>query len=217
MMRTRPDHRPVPHAFDDRGTALLETAVVAPVFLALVFGILEFGLLFKTYLTANDTVLDAARVGAVQGPNPTTDGANADFSIVKSVRDSTAGIDPQDIERIVVYRGRPSTAGSPMAQVPSVCKNGDASSVASSCNVYDPIEAFDAVQRGDTDYFDCSAGTEASCGWDPDSRSDGPRAVDIDYVGVYVEVKHDMITGLYGTERDIDAAAIQRIEPGVVE
>ena len=217
MMRTRPDHRPAVHALDDRGTALLETAVVAPVFLALVFGILEFGLLFKTYLTANDTVLDAARVGAVQGPNPTSGGANGDFSVIKSVRDSTAGIDPQDIERIVIYRGRPSTAGSPMAQVPGVCKNGDASSVASACNVYDPIEAFDAVQRGDTDYFVCDTGSEPSCGWDPDSRADGPRAVDIDYLGVYVQVDHDMITGLYGSARDIDAAAIQRLEPGTVE
>lgn len=200
---------------DDRGTALLEMAIISPVFIALLLGILEFGMVFKTYITVSDTVLDAARIGAVQGPNPTTTGGTADFSIMQSVRNSTGGIPVGDIQRIVVFRAGPAGAGSPLEQVPQACKSS-AASVPGLCNVYDPYQAFLAVQSGDQDYFACISAGDPACGWDPDSRNDGPSAAAIDYLGVYVEVDHEMVTGLYGSIRDMDAAAIQRLEPGTV-
>lgn len=201
---------------DDKGSALLETAIVTPVFIALLFGILEFGLLMRVYLTVSDTVLDGARVGAVQGPNPTSTGATADFSTVKSLRESLGGIPIDQIDRIVIFRGGPASAGTPMQQVPGGCKSSGGSSTAMKCNVYDAQDAFMAVQVGDVAYFECDSAGDPACGWNPDDRLDGPKASDIEYVGVYVAIDYQFVTGLYGTSKNLDAAAIQRIEPGPV-
>jgi hypothetical protein len=203
-----------PRRFDDRGAGLIETALVTPVFLLLVFGILEFGLVFRAYLAVGDTASEGARVGAIQGPDPTTAGANADFSIVKAVRENTASLELDSIERIVVFRGAPSSAGAPLDQVPDACKDG--ASVAGSCNVYPARASFYAVQEGDTDYFDCSAGG-LSCAWDPSTRNNGPRVADIEYLGVYIRYRHPFATGLFGNELNLEAASILRLEPGTVE
>src|SRR5690606_18753747 len=70
--------------FGDDGVSMLETALVTPVFLLLILGILEFGLAFRSYLAVGDTASEGARVGAIQGPDSTTAGSNADFSIIKA-------------------------------------------------------------------------------------------------------------------------------------
>ena len=52
-------------ASDDRGAALVETAVVAPILLLLIFGIVEFGLLFGVKLDVSQGAREAARLAAV--------------------------------------------------------------------------------------------------------------------------------------------------------
>lgn len=211
--RTRRFGRP---RADDRGAGLLETALITPVFLLIIFGILEFGLAFRSYLAVGDTSGEGARVGSIQGPDSTTAGANADFSIVKAVRENTASLDVDAIERIVVFEGAPSSAGTPLEQVPNECRHGEASSAAARCNVYPALESFHAVQEADHDYFDCGDNT-LSCGWDPSSRTDGPAVSEIDYVGVYIRYKHPYTTGLFGKSITLESASVLRLEPGLVE
>lgn len=201
---------------DDRGASLLEMALVTPVFLLVIFAILEFGFMFRSYLAIADASTEAARVGALQGPSPTTDGRTADFSIVSAIRQGTAGLELEEIESIVVFEGRPSSAGTPMQQVPQACKHSY-DSIAGLCNVYPADFAFYAVQQGDTAYFRCGGGNTRACGWNPADRDNGPKVADIEYLGVYVRYRHPYMTGMFGNYRTLESASVMRLEPGVVE
>ena len=50
---------------DERGQTMTEFAVVLPVLCLLVFGVIQFGLLFNDYLTLTDAVRTGARKAAV--------------------------------------------------------------------------------------------------------------------------------------------------------
>jgi len=203
----------------DAGVAVIESALVAPVLLVIVFGILEFGLVYRDYLTVTDAASDAAKVGSIQGPYPTTDGETADFSIVKNARQNLSNLKVQSVERVVVFKASPPGLGSAIDQVPEVCKTGAyGPNSAAKCNVYSGTEAFLAIQADNDDYFRCGgSGAGFSCGWNPADRSDGPTWDDIDYLGVYVKVNHDMLTGFFGDDFTVDYAAIARLEPGSLE
>src|SRR4051812_12179606 len=50
---------------DERGQTMVEFALVVPVLLLILFGILQFGITFKNYLALTDAVRSGARVAAV--------------------------------------------------------------------------------------------------------------------------------------------------------
>ena len=50
---------------DERGAALVELALILPLFVILVFGVIEFGLTYNTYITIRQGVREADRQGAV--------------------------------------------------------------------------------------------------------------------------------------------------------
>jgi Flp pilus assembly protein TadG len=60
---------------DDRGATALEYAAVLPVFLSLVFGIMDFGRLIWTQTTLDRAVQAAARCAAINSTNCGTDAA----------------------------------------------------------------------------------------------------------------------------------------------
>lgn len=50
---------------DERGQTATELALVLPVFCLLLFGVIQFGILFNNYVTLTDAVRAGARKGAV--------------------------------------------------------------------------------------------------------------------------------------------------------
>lgn len=198
---------------DDHGAAMIEAALVSPVFILVVFAIFEFGLAYRDVLSVGDAATDAARVGAIQGPDVTAAGETADYSVVNAVRDGLAGLDPDNIEDIVIFKAGPATDGSALSQVPVACKGGF-SSVASHCNSYPTNDAYAALQSGDVDYFKCIVTSDPACGWNPVDRIDGPLTADVEFLGVYVKCQHDYVTGFFGADFTIERAAIMRLEPG---
>jgi Flp pilus assembly protein TadG len=50
-----------------RGQSLVEFALVAPLFLLLIFGICDFGIAFYSWITITNAAREGARLGAVQG------------------------------------------------------------------------------------------------------------------------------------------------------
>jgi Flp pilus assembly protein TadG len=56
-----------------RGAAVVEFAIVGPVLFLLIFGLIDFGLVFNDYLAVRNGVQNGARLGAVAnfGANPT--------------------------------------------------------------------------------------------------------------------------------------------------
>ena len=53
---------------DESGAAAVEFAIVLPVLLLLVFGIIEFGLLFNRYITVTHAAREGVRVASLAGP-----------------------------------------------------------------------------------------------------------------------------------------------------
>lgn len=198
----------------DRGAALLETMLVAPVFMVIVLGIFEFGLIYRDVLTSSDAVANGARSGAVIGPRTLDSGVSADFEIIRQVRNSMGTVPISSIDRIVVFKATGPGAGSALSQVPNACKTGG--SVTNVCNVYDPANAFLAVDTGNNDFFaDCPSGR--ACAWRPASRRNGPTAAEIDYIGVYIRIDRPYVSGLFGDTYTIEQAFIVRLEPGMLE
>ena len=54
---------------NEKGQSLVEFAILLPVLLLLIMGILEFGLILNSYLTINNSAREGARLGIVSGSN----------------------------------------------------------------------------------------------------------------------------------------------------
>ena len=83
-----------------RGQALVEFALVAPVFFLLFFGVIEFSIINTAIGVYNFAAKDAARLGAIRGP---TD-ANVDQEIVTLISGRVVGLAAARVVRIEIYQ-----------------------------------------------------------------------------------------------------------------
>jgi Flp pilus assembly protein TadG len=181
---------------NERGAALLEFALVAPILILLVFGIVEYGMFFKDYLTVSNATRAGARVGSAAGSN-----ADADYQILQAVKTAAAALPggANSIEHVTIYRSA-TTGGAPTA----TCRT--TSSAADRCNVYTASAFNQPVQR-----FGCGPGSLDSA-WCPSTRQDS-QAIGPDYIGVWVKTTHSFVTRMFGTSRTITDSVVMRIEP----
>ncbi|CEG28321.1 TadE/TadG family type IV pilus assembly protein [Bacillus sp. B-jedd] len=68
----------------EKGQSMVETALILPIVLMLLFGIVDFGRIFHAYLTLDHAGREAARLASIQK-------SNAD--ITSKISSSTAGLD----------------------------------------------------------------------------------------------------------------------------
>ena len=177
----------------ERGAALVEAAIIAPVLFTLVFGILEFGLLFKDYLTVTNATRTAARVGVQVGSAPTTD-----YQILQALKGSSGAMDVGDIQRVVVFKATGFSG-----TVPAACKTASQAGV---CNSYVNAD----LNRPSAD-FGCG-GTKPDNAWCPTTRND-QQSDPPDYVGVWIKAEHEYFTGLFGSAKTLTDQTVMRIEP----
>ncbi len=71
---------------------MTEFALVLPILVFLLFGVIQFGIVFNNYITVTDAVRAGARKGAVGRhlPNPSA-------AVVQSVRDASNGLKQSDL------------------------------------------------------------------------------------------------------------------------
>jgi hypothetical protein len=192
---------PRPDAGRERGTALVEAAIVTPLFFALLFAVIEGGMAFYERLSVANMALAGARTASSQGNE-----ALADYYVLQSVGAHGGGVSAGRINSIVVYR-----ATAPGAEVPSACK---LASVVDTCNHYVGTDlAKDATQ------FGClgppGPTTKIDRYWCPTTRRTalgGPNGPP-DFIGVYVEALHDDLTGIFGRSLVLRSDRIIRTEP----
>lgn len=181
----------------DAGATIVEAAIYTPLLMLVLFGILEFSLAFRSYLTVSNGTRDASRMASVMG-----DSGDADLRILDDIEIAMAAVPDESIQRIVIWR-----ADGPADEVPVGCAAGTPTSGGSSpCNVYT------AADFGrEADEFGCISAAPDRF-WCPTDRasalSDPP-----DYVGIWIQVEHDYVTGLFGASRTIADQTIMRIEP----
>jgi hypothetical protein len=188
----------------DGGAAILETAVVTLPFFILIFGILDFGILFKSYLGTGAAANSGARVASTQANS-----LSADYHILTAVDRAAAALDRDDIERVIIFK-----ADSPGDGPDAGCLSGGGG-VADECNVYFPA-AFELAE----DEFDCDdpTGVATDTNWCPTDRvayfadsSGAPTTPDL--IGVQIVYNHEMLTGMFGSEVDFSSTSVLRIEP----
>ncbi len=198
----------------ERGSAIIEAAFVTPVFFLLIFAVLEFGFLFRNYLTLTNTAAEGARAASVGGNDE-----DADYLTLRSVEHGFAAWDVENLDFVVIFH-----ADGPDSQVPDVCKLGPLSRSGGSvdeCNYFTPAEfnlAFRDAAGDRTPYWGCGTGSVDEH-WCPIDRQVSLSATDAtyppgpSYVGVYVEATHNYITGFIGESKVLSATRIIRIEP----
>ena len=72
---------------NERGVAMVEAALVFPLVMLLILGILESALMFRTYLSATNASNGGARVGSIDGQATFTD-----YDILQAVVKDSPGI-----------------------------------------------------------------------------------------------------------------------------
>jgi Flp pilus assembly protein TadG len=169
------------------GATLVEMAIVLPVLLLLIFGLIEMGVAFKSYLTVSSAVRDGARVAAIAGNDP-----DADCSVLREIGTALAGAgELADLQRIEIFEASQGTGA-----------------VIGTPNTYRLQVAGDPNVCGDW--------TQLSYGYPETTRGTtvGP-ATDLDIIGVRVIVTKSWITGLqpFNGPYDIDDSNLRRLEP----
>jgi Flp pilus assembly protein TadG len=184
-----------PAGRDERGVALVEAAIVTPLLLMLVFGIIEFGLLFKDSLTIANAARAGARVGTSQGNDPM-----ADYQILQAVAGASGSL--ASVTKVIVF-----DATGPNGAVPAACVSSSVG-VAGVCNVYTAADlTVDAVTFA-------SAGYTNDDYWPSASRITSLSAANgPDYLGVWVQAHHTSVVQLIVGDRDLTDTVVMRMEP----
>lgn len=183
---------------DDHGQGIVEFAVVLPVLMILLMGLIEFGFFLNALNSVNYASRDAAMLAAEGGRN-----AGADCVVLQAVeRALTAPTSPARVERAVIYwsdangvqmgsnENRWERIGS------TTCTYGDGSTI---------TVPYTLTVAGyvDTDRCDVLAGCGAS----------HPT---VDTIGVRITYRHEWVTGfgrlIAGTISMVRATAV-RMEP----
>ncbi len=222
----------------ERGSLLVESAIVTPIVFLLFFGMVEVGSALKSYSSTANAVRAAGRVASVAAADPMTD-----QRVMVRLEQEIAGIGGDDVDYVVIWHATGPGDDVPPACIPETFEAPNAVSLGVSdggfdaigaCNVYlrpdRPGGAFD-MATGDADqapthYFGCegardpTAGHKVDCNWPGKVRravttpreSAGPQ-VPPDFVGVHVRVSHSLHTDLVLDALTIEDATINLIEP----
>lgn len=172
-----------------RGAALVETAILLPVIVGLLFGIIEFSMLYSTSAKVNDSTRAGARVGAsmARDPNYSTAIAQAAGSVLKE-------IPPDAPQEIWIFKA--NAQGYPGAD-----GNTSFTTCATNCIQYN----WDPATRA------FNTGSPGGGGWDATSHQ--ICALPYDQVGVYVNIDHRYITQLFGNTKTLTDHSVFRFEP----
>lgn len=178
----------------DRGAAIVEFAVISLFLFAVVFGLIEAGLMVRARNAVHSATDDATRRGAIAGDDPLADWMILRQLDLRGVREAAT------INFVVVYR---ADNGSELPT--AACQAGTA--VADECNVYTPAD-FDLAPGA----FGClSAALDNN--WCPTDRV--ADAAVFEYLGVWVDASHNSVTGFIGNIDIIANSGLPLEGPGV--
>jgi Flp pilus assembly protein TadG len=180
-----------------RGQSLVEFALVAPLFLVILFGVVEYALINASIGSFNFAAKEAARYEAIIGrgnPPKPFDATPLDQYIANSViSPQVQGVVMAQAQEIVVYdsleTGGCSGTGTITGAVPT-CQ-------------------FQAVLKPSGGTW-----TITSSNWQPNLRND--QLSNADYVGVFIEYQYTYLTAFFAITSPtitLSAISVQRIEP----
>jgi len=201
--RRAPRSVPSRRCSNDRGAILAESALITPLFIFIIFGIIEFGGAFRDYLTLSNAASQGTRTSAIQNSSDT-----ADWNTLQAIKRASKAVPLTQFNKVVIFK-----ATGPTSSVPVACKTSGQAGV---CNLFQQSD----LQLSTTPAgWDCTKPASASnpiAYWCSTTRkvnlSDNSGAGP-DYVGIYIEMTHPWITGLFGQSIVMSDTSITKLEP----
>ncbi|MCB0952752.1 MAG: pilus assembly protein [Microthrixaceae bacterium] len=195
--RVKNNRRRAARTRGQQGAVLVEAALVLPIMILVVMGIIEFGFAFASSTTTTGASRSGARLGAAAYATAGTISANqraAADQIADTVSADLVGLTSADPVGMTIYRADPSsTEGEPVGGFPA---DGMVGGCSSDCFRYTWDAGADKM-------------TYESGGWpDPDACG-----LNLDSIGVYVQAQHNYITGMIGDHVFVDGQTVMRLEP----
>jgi len=181
----------------ERGVALVEFALVAPVLILLVLGIFEFGNAWRQTAGIERAVQQGARTVTSQA-----NARYADYEALRAVDSATRSLSGVTVDQVVIYR-----ADSADGAIPAACLTASQSGL---CNRYTGAQVRTVAPTGFPPATSCAGGWDAL--WCPTGRDrDGINRMRI---GVHLTVSYTPVTGLIpGPTMTITRTAVYQIEP----
>ena len=167
----------------ERGATLVEAAIVLPLFFLLVFGLLEFGLGFKDWLSLNHGAREGARVSVAAA-----DDIRADQLALEALEKGLAGNMIDAVDHVEIANADDDTL----------------------VNIYLPLPG-DPCGWSPCPNPDLNPGFETTLTWPPGDRQ--VTAPNVDKVRVSIVFRHDFVTGFVGDDAVWTASRVMRIEP----
>ncbi len=201
----------------ERGQGLVEFAMLVPVFMLLLLGMLEFGTAFNHNLTLGYASREGARIGADlvngggpfgcatgQSPNAGTNGEKVDQVIIEAVdRVLTSAGSPIDLSRVDRIRlFRPDKSGND-----TLNQGNDWLYTASPYTLPD----FTTVN-----FAPSGAGTFQACSRSSVIQSSGSTAGIVDSIGVSIDYTYQMVTPL-GTTLQMHDVTVMQFNPSDIK
>lgn len=209
--------RPRRRLANDDGAVIIEAALVLPLVMVFMAGIVDFGVAFRDRTIVQSALRNGARVGASSVNNPSADQL--------ALSTMYAGLVPATritITKAIIYEANGISNGEPSSTcrgiVPQATGAGNASG---NCNVYGLPQILAAAGVSGT--FSSSA-TCASPAWNrfwcaslstpPNERTADLAANQVDSFGLYLEVAYEPFTGVFQSgDMTITDWVVMRMEP----
>jgi hypothetical protein len=172
----------------ERGAAAVEAALITPLLILLVFGIVEYGMLFKDSLAVTTSIRSAGRMASAE-PRITTYAQDA----ADQVAISGGALKLTNTQALWVYKAKAN--GFPI---------GDGSNNFAACTACTKF-----VWNAGTKHFDVS-GTST---WLSTAQNACPGDPLHDSVGIYMSINHASITGLIFSTITIKDHVVLDLEP----
>lgn len=195
---------------NERGAVFIEFALAVPFLVMMGLGVVEGGMTWRAATSVNSVARDAARSGT-----SATVYALADQSILRSIGSGLSGSELTELQRVIVFNATTGLSAQPNAACLGIAATGLGSKGNAACNVYSPAQVT-AVMNGSAPASAFS--TTSTCGtwdvkWCPKNRNHSLANGNLDYLGVFVEIKHKSITGFPLGNATIKRTAVFRLEP----
>lgn len=204
----------------DSGGMLVEAALVMPMFIYLVFGVIDYSSVFRDYHTTSYVMQVGGRVASVEGSHP-----EADYLALSRMRSAGMALPADAIERIVVWRATDDGSGAAWragatSVVPPACKTATVGDATYACNVYTrvggTVNPSSAMQAN---WGNCTSTGNPSRYWCASTRKSAAQGINgpPDYMGVYVEVLHKHYTGAFGATVVISQQGVFTLEASTLQ
>lgn len=211
---------------DERGAAMIEFALALPFMMLMAMGIVEMSMGWLASTDLNSSVRDAARSGTA-----TPSYATSDQVILQTLASSLSSAELNNVYQVIVFisskaQGTPTTAclNSYKPLSPAVSTDTSAKGQVNICNVYSNTQLKASIglatppvtpdwSRTTSSGSTTCSGSSWDTKWCPLKRNNSLIGANLDYVGVWVKMRHASVTNFGFGDMTITRQAVFRIEP----